>query len=150
MLFKRKLPKFISSRLLGLYVVFIVILVASHFGFIEHAKSSKDIFSATIDNFMDRISSINGKTALFTSGTTSIEIGGGIIGALFSFLLSGLFGVNGTKVVLIVLLIFGLILLFDITFADVFEKLKSLFKKKEKMTKNLLYQVMLKLMIIVL
>ena len=44
MLFKRKLPKFISSRLLGLYVVFIVILVASHFGFIEHAKSSKDIF----------------------------------------------------------------------------------------------------------
>jgi S-DNA-T family DNA segregation ATPase FtsK/SpoIIIE len=132
MLFKRKLPKFISSRLLGLYVVFIVILVASHFGFIEHAKSSKDIFSATIDNFMDRISSINGKTALFTSGTTSIEIGGGIIGALFSFLLSGLFGVNGTKVVLIVLLIFGLILLFDITFADVLEKLKSLFKKKEK------------------
>ena len=132
MLFKRKLPKFISSRLLGLYVVFIVILVASHFGFIEHAKSSKDIFSATIDNFMDRISSINGKTALFTSGTTSIEIGGGIIGALFSFLLSGLFGVNGTKVVLIVLLIFGLILLFDITFADVLEKLKLIFKKKEK------------------
>ena len=132
MLFKRKLPKFISSRLLGLYVVFIVILVASHFGFIEHAKSSKDIFKITIDNFMERISSINGKTALFTSGTTSIEIGGGIIGAFFAFLLSSLFGLGGTKVVLIVLLLFGLILLFDITFADVLEKLKAIFKKESK------------------
>ena len=134
MLFKRKLPKFISSRLLGLYVVFIVILVASHFGFIEHAKSSKDIFKVTIDNFMDRISSINGKTALFTSGTSSIEIGGGIIGAFFSFILSSLFGLSGTKVVLIVLLVFGLILLFDITFADVANKLKQIFKKKDKGT----------------
>lgn len=32
MLFKRKLPKFFSGKLIGLYVIFIVILVASHFG----------------------------------------------------------------------------------------------------------------------
>ncbi|MCR5788037.1 MAG: DNA translocase FtsK [Bacilli bacterium] len=132
MLFKRKLPKFFSSKLFGLYVVIIVVLVASHFGFIEHAKNSKEIFKTTIDNFMERISTINSKTALFTSGTTSIEIGGGIIGATFAFIFSSLFGLSGTKVVEIVLLVFGLILLFDITFADVVEKLKLLFKKKEK------------------
>ena len=132
MLFKRKLPKFFSSKMLGLYVIVIVVLVASHFGFIEHAKAGKDIFSNTMDNFMERISTINGKTALFTSGSTSIEIGGGIIGALFSFLFSSLFGLNGTKIVEIVLLIFGLILLFDITLADVLNKLRSLFKKKDK------------------
>ena len=131
MLFKRKLPKFFSSKLLGLYVVFIVILVASHFGFIEHAKSSKEIFSTTIDNFMERISSINGKTALFTSGTSSVEIGGGIIGATFAFIFSSLFGLSGTKVIEIILLVFGLILLFDITLSDVFDKLKALFKKNK-------------------
>ena len=132
MLFKRKLPKFFSGKLIGLYVIFIVILVASHFGLIEHAKASKDIFKNTMDNYMERISTINGKTALFTSGSTSIEVGGGIIGATFSFLFSSLFGFNGTKVVEIVLLLFGLILLFDITFADVLEKLKAIFKKKDK------------------
>ena len=132
MLFKRKLPKFFSGKLIGLYVIFIVILVASHFGFIEHAKASKDIFKTTMDNYMERISTINGKTALFTSGSTSIEVGGGLVGAAFSFLFSSLFGFSGTKVVEIVLLVFGLILLFDITFADVLEKLKAIFKKKEK------------------
>jgi len=132
MLFKRKLPKFFSSKLLGLYVLIIVVLIASHLGFIEHAKKSSDIFKVTMDNFMERISSINGKTALFTSGTTSVEVGGGILGATFAFLLSSLVGLSGTKVVLVVLLVFGLILLFDITFADVLEKLKVIFKKKEK------------------
>lgn len=132
MLFKRKLPKFFSSKLLGLYVIIIVVLIASHLGFIEHAKKGTDIFKVTMDNFMERISSINGKTALFTSGTTSVEVGGGILGATFAFLLSSLVGLSGTKVVLIVLLIFGLILLFDITFADVIEKLRVIFKKKEK------------------
>ncbi|MBO4601023.1 MAG: DNA translocase FtsK [Bacilli bacterium] len=132
MLFKRKLPKFCSSKLLGLYVIVIVVLVASHFGFIEHAKAGKDIFSSTMDNFMERISTINGKTALFTSGSTSIEIGGGIIGAVFAFLFSSLFGLNGTKIVEIILLVFGLILLFDITLSDVFSKFKALFKRKNK------------------
>ena len=32
MLFKRKLPKFFSQRLIGLYVLIIVLLLASHFG----------------------------------------------------------------------------------------------------------------------
>lgn len=132
MLFKRKLPKFFSGKLIGLYVIFIVILVASHFGFIEHANASKDIFKTTMDNYMERISTINGKTALFTSGSTSIEVGGGIVGATFSFFLSSLFGLNGTKVVEVILLLFGLILLFDITFADVWAKIKPLFKKKDK------------------
>ncbi len=34
MLFKRKLPKFLNQKLVGLYVLVIVVLVASHFGFI--------------------------------------------------------------------------------------------------------------------
>lgn len=132
MLYKRKLPKFFSGKLIGLYVIFIVILVASHFGFIEHASEGKQIFKATMDNYMERISTINGKTALFTSGSTSIEVGGGIVGATFSTIFSKLFGASGTKVVEIVLLVFGLILLFDITFADVVARIKPLFKKKEK------------------
>ena len=39
MLIKRKTPKFISAKLIGLYIVFAVILVTSHFGFINNCDS---------------------------------------------------------------------------------------------------------------
>ena len=128
MLFKRKLPKFLSQRLIGLYVIIIVILAASHFGFIEKctdACASSGIFQATLDQYMDRISTIGSNTALFTSGDTSIEIGGGIIGATFGVALNSLFGALGSKIVAVILTIFGLILLFNVTIADIFRKFKE-------------------------
>lgn len=128
MLFKRKLPKFLSQKLIGLYVIIIVILVASHFGFVDKCKSAGEIFQATIDQYMERISTIGTNTALFTSGDTSIEIGGGMIGALFSFGLSSLFGLTGTKIVCVILVIFGAILLFNITLADILNKIKEIFR----------------------
>jgi len=136
MLFKRKLPKFMSQRLIGLYVIIIVVLVASHFGFIRECTGAGDIFKSTIDQFMDRISTIGSNTALFTSGDASIEIGGGIIGAIFAVAFSSLFGVTGTKIVAIILSLFGGILLFNITFADILSELKSFFKSLSNNSKE--------------
>lgn len=128
MLFKRKLPKFLSQRLIGLYVIIIVVLIASHFGFIEKCHGAGDIFKSTIDQFMNRIDTIGSNTALFTSGDATIEIGGGIIGAIFASGFSSLFGLTGTKIVCIILVIFGGILLFNITLADIWNSIKSFFK----------------------
>ncbi len=136
MLFKRKLPRFLSQRLIGLYVIIIVILVASHFGFIENCKGAGDIFQTTISKFMDRISTIGNNTALFTSGHISIEIGGGMIGAIFAVLFSSLFGLTGTKIVSIILVIFGSILLFNVTLADILNKIKDGFKTMPKERKE--------------
>lgn len=142
MLVKRNLPKFLSQKLMGLYVIIIVVLVASHFGFIAKCDGAGNIFKSTIDQYMERISTIGSNTALFTSGDTSIEIGGGVIGAIFSIGLSSLFGLTGTKIVCVILTIFGFILFFNITFADILQKIKSFFSKlknatpKEKTTKE--------------
>ena len=146
MLVKRSLPKFLSQRLIGLYVVIIVLLVASHFGFIRECDGASDIFQSTVDQYMERISTIGSNTALFTSGDTSIEIGGGVLGAIFSIGLSSLFGLTGTKIVCVILTIFAFILIFNITFADIVSKLKSFFHKlknttpKEKHEKQEEYQ----------
>ena len=146
MLIKRCLPKFFSQKLVGLYVLIIVVLVASHFGFIEKCNGAGDIFQSTIDQYMERISTIGSNTALFTSGDTSIEIGGGVIGAIFSVGLSSLFGLTGTKIVCIILTLFGFILFFNITFVDILNKIKSFFSKlknttpKEKPQKEEVYQ----------
>ncbi len=134
MLVKRSLPKFFSQKLVGLYVLIIVVLVASHFGFIEKCQGAGDIFQTTIDKYMERIATIGSNTALFTSGDTSIEIGGGVIGAIFSVGLSSLFGLTGTKIVCVLLTIFGFILFFNITFADILSKIKSFFSKLKNTT----------------
>ncbi len=132
MLIKRSLPKFLSQRLMGFYVIIIVVLVASHFEFIRQCDGASDIFRTTIDQYMERISTIGSNTALFTSGDTSIEIGGGMLGAIFAIALSSLFGLTGTKIVTVILTIFGLILVFNITFADMLKKLKAFFVKLKK------------------
>ena len=132
MLYKRKMPKFFTQKLVGIYILFIIILVISHFQFLNVLNSPKDILGATYNNFMERISSINATNALETSGTTTISIGGGFIGAIFITLLYSLFGKTGTVVLLVILGIFASVLTFNINLSVIFSKIFNLFKKSKK------------------
>lgn len=136
MLYKRKMPKFTSGKLIGLYLIFIIILVASHFEFLNLADSPGDIFSETYNNFMERISSITANNALETSGTTSVVIGGGFIGATFITLLYSLFGKTGSIVILVILGIFAAVLTFNVNLSNIFSKIFGIFKHKKKEKKE--------------
>lgn len=136
MLYKRKMPKFTSGKLIGLYLIFIIILVASHFEFLNLADNPGDIFSETYDNFMERISSITANNALETSGTTSVVIGGGFIGATFITLLYSLFGKTGSIVILVILGIFAAVLTFNVNLSNIFSKIFGIFKHKKKEKKE--------------
>lgn len=129
MIIRRKLPKMYSTRLIGLYFLIIAILMFSHLEYaIANELKGKAILSTTVDNFMGATNSLNS------------NVGGGIIGALFIVLFTSLLDISGTKIVIVILMIFGLILLFDITIADIFKKIKEIFanmktkslEKKEK------------------
>ncbi len=132
MLYKRKMPKFSSPKLIGLYIFFIILLVASHFEFLSITQNPKEIIMETYNNFMERISSINASNALNTSGVTTVVIGGGFIGALFTALLYGLFGKTGTIVILVLLGIFASVLTFNFNLSNIFAKIFSIFKRKKK------------------
>ena len=136
MLYKRKMPKFTSGKLIGLYLIFIIILVASHFEFLNLADNPGDIFKATYDNFMERISSITANNALETSGTTSVVIGGGFIGATFITLLYSLFGKTGSIVILVIIGIFAAVLTFNVNLSNIFSKIFGIFKHKKKEKKE--------------
>ena len=94
----------------------------------------KEILMETYNNYMERISTITASNALNTSGVTTIVIGGGFIGALFTAALYGLFGKTGTIVILVLLGIFASVLTFNVNLSNIFKKLFRLikFKKKEK------------------
>ena len=132
MLYKRKMPKFTTQKLIGIYIFIIILLVASHFEFLNQETSPQKILSATYNNFMERISTIGANNALETNGTTSIVIGGGFIGALFISLLYGLFGKTGSIVILVVLCIFAAVLTFNINLSEIFKKIIGIFKRHKK------------------
>ena len=120
---KRKSPDYFTARLIGLYTIIVAILLFSHLNYVNNNDlSGVDIFRVTIDNIM---ASLNNFDLLR-------DTGGGMFGALFSSLFVTLFDVTGTMVVVVVLVIFGIVMLFDITLVDILKAIVKPFKRKEK------------------
>ena len=132
MLYKRKMPKFSDQKLIGIYIFIIILLVASHFEFINQTDSAKDIIIATYNNFMERISTMNANNSLHSTGISTVIIGGGFIGALFASALYACVGKTGTIVILVLLGIFASVLTFDVNLSLIFKKIFSIFKFKKK------------------
>ncbi len=119
MLVKRSNPKYFSIRLIGIYLVILTVLVYSHMEYaIAENLNGKEIIEATLNNFMDE--GVINYTA---------NAGGGIIGGAFTVLFTNCFAFDGTKIVLAVLLVFGVILMFNLDVADVLDFFKNLFSK---------------------
>ena len=132
LLFRRKLPNMFSARLVGFYILLIVLLVGSHFYFIENYPPA-EIITRTIENYHKRVDTIGVSASIFTSGEESIHVGGGIVGGGLAYAFDSLFNKVGTIIVLVVLLVVGLILLFDIDIAGIFDGIKEkLFTKSDE------------------
>lgn len=129
MMVKREKPNFFTSKLIGLYIIIVSILIFSHLNYIEKGHlNPPDIIKATIDNFLAS-----------TKVIANIE-GGGIIGAGFSILFVKLFDIEGTKIVTWSLIICGTVMFTGMSIADAVksarEKAKSAIKRKPKEKKE--------------
>ena len=117
MIIKREKPEFFTSKLIGLYIIFIGILILSHIKYIENPDLvGFEIVKETVNNFM--------------STSNRVNIGGGIIGALFSALFTWLFSVKGTRIVTWGLIICGTILFTGVSIIDAIKDV--IFKNKIK------------------
>lgn len=107
MMIKRDKPDFFTTKLMGLYVFAIGLLVFSHLDYVVH-NDLKDfeIIKETINNFM-------------ASTKTIVNVqGGGIIGSVFSLIFVKLFDVKGTQIVNWALLICGTVMFTGMSIAD--------------------------------
>lgn len=119
MLIKRKAPNYFTIRLIGVYMLILALLVYSHMEYaIAENLSGQKIIEATLNNFMD--AGIINYTA---------NSGGGIIGGIFTIIFTKCFAFDGTKIVLVVLAILGIILFFDLSVSDIIEYIKKVFNK---------------------
>lgn len=131
MIFKREKPNYFTTRLVGLYVFIISVLIFSHLEYINNGKlEGFKIITETVNNFM------------IAASTSKTNIGGGVIGAIFSSLFLYLFALKGTKIVSWALFVCGIILFTGLSIADVIKacsnkvKIKNI-KLKEKDKKEI-------------
>ncbi len=114
LILKKDSPNLLSSRMIGGYIVVISVLVLFHVKYIEiNRTEGVKIITETFNNLMI---SFNSNTALSNSG-------GGIIGAIFSYLFVTCFG-SGAIIVTSTLLVLGIILIFNVSILEIFNKIK--------------------------
>ena len=117
MMVKREKPDFLTSKLIGLYILSLGILILSHTGYIENLSKNGitdfAVLEETVNNLMG-----------FINGQIELQ-GGGIIGAIFAVLFVDLLTLDGARVVCIALIICGLIMFTGVSIYDVVMKLKE-------------------------
>jgi len=132
---KRAFPNFFTSKLLGVYLMIIGILVFLHQTYVLENITKADIFAATMENIMNGIDSIMSRevaTGIFSKALANT--GGGLLGAVFAIIFYALFEANGTSVVVWVLFIAGFMIFTGLSIFDLFteavDKGKEMIPKK--------------------
>lgn len=122
LLFRQK-PKLLNKKLVGFYLFSIAILSMSHVKYIMcDTNIGKVVFQDTLANIVSGFNDVN-----FIQG-------GGILGAIFSYLFVIAFDIVGSKIICWTLILFGAMLIFNISPASFIKKIILLFipKKKDK------------------
>ena len=119
LIFRHK-PKLFTTKLIGFYLIAIAILAKSHVNYIMYNTNLGSlVFSATIDNIV------------YSFNDVSYIAGGGIFGAIFSYLFVLAFDVIGSKIICWVLILFGVMIIFNLSPASILRKLILLFIPKK-------------------
>ena len=124
MMLKRKKPDFLTFRLTGIYIFSLGILVLSHVSYIETTTLvNTEIIKETFNNFL-------------TMDAVKINVGGGIIGSLFTTLFISLFSIKGTNIIVLALIICGIIMFTGISVVDIIKYILSKMKIKKMIKVN--------------
>ena len=119
LIFKKDPPNLFSSRMIGIYIIIISFLVLLHVKYIEvNGTKGVKIITETFNNLMI---SFSNNQALSNSG-------GGLFGAIFSYLFVTAFG-SGAKIVISTMFVLGVILVLNVSILDIFNKLKPYLEK---------------------
>ena len=132
MVAKRKTPKFLTAKLVGVYILFLAVLMLAHQNYIPETVNFAEVVKATFNTV-----TLSFRDSSIVLGNESImQTGGGMIGCIVATASAVLFGKTGTYVVIVILALFGIVMLFNVTLADMFGFVFKPFKRKKKDKKN--------------
>ena len=114
LILKKDPPNLLSSRLIGIYIIVISFLILLHVKYIEvNGTEGIKIITETFNNLLI---SFSNSSALSNSG-------GGLTGAIFSYLFVSAFG-DGAKIVVYTMFVLGIILVLNVSILDIYNKIK--------------------------
>ncbi len=114
MIIKRSKPNFFTSKLFGLYIIVIGILIMAHTSYLsQNDLKGFDVIGETITNFFEAITKVRSAQ------------GGGIIGAIFSLLFVNLVDLKGTTIVVWTMIICGTVMFTGVSIWDFIQMMKK-------------------------
>lgn len=122
MLVKRVLPKFFTTRLIGFYLLIIAGLSLAHMNYMETSTSLGTVLNKSMEVYL---------TVINENYINLSQTGGGIIGLIFSWAFVSLLDKTGTYIILSVIGLFGFIMVLNLSFSDILDKI-ALFIKKNR------------------
>ena len=131
-LFNKEYPDFFSSKIVGLILVIMGVLILVHMNYIENDSTWKTIIDHTFKETVNVFKTINGASR----DITFANIGGGMLGGLLLSLFYSLFAVPGTKIIYWIFIVGGFTLFTGISIVELikkgYDKSKELVPKHEK------------------
>ena len=122
----RKGINLLSSKMIGVYLFVIGLVVLMHQNYVLDNMKTDKIFSETIDYIMLGIEKIMNKSVqvgIFNEALANT--GGGLLGAIFASLFYFLFEAQGTKIVIPILMISGFMIFTGLSIKDILDKGKE-------------------------
>lgn len=126
---KRKFPKILTGKTVGIFVIIIGVLTLLHINYIKADKIDPNHFDIMKDGVNVLKSTVDNVMAYIKSNINCSNTGGGIIGAVFISIFTTLLTLNGTKFICIALIICGLIIYTGVSLYEFFKKTGDEVKK---------------------
>ena len=119
---KRKIPKILNGKTIGIFVILIGVLTLLHMSYIDTETMDPNKFNILDDGITVVKNTIDNVMGYIKGAISSADTGGGVIGALFVSIFTALMTLNGAKFICIALIVCGLIIY---TGLSIFEMLKK-------------------------
>ena len=126
---KRKQPKIVTGKSIGLFIIIIGILTLLHISYIEANEIDPNNFSILDDGMNVLKSTVDNVMKGIKADFWIPETGGGIIGAIFISIFATLLTLNGTWFICFALIVCGLIIYTGLTIFEMMKKTKDEVKK---------------------
>ena len=122
----RKGINLLSSKMVGIYLFVVGIVVLMHQNYVLDNINTSKIFTETIDYLMLGIEKIMDKSVQVGIFNMALaNTGGGLLGAIFSSCFYALFEAEGTRVVVPILLVAGFMIFTGLSIKDIYDKGKE-------------------------
>jgi len=126
---KRKQPKIVTGKTIGLFVIIIGILTLLHISYIDANKIDPNKFSIVNDGMNVLKTTVDNVMKGIKQDFWIPETGGGIIGAIFVSVFVTLLTLDGTWFICFALILCGLIIYTGLTIFEMMKKTKDEVKK---------------------